>query len=67
MAQTLTLELALQPFGPAGALELTDEQVAALADGAKTFPVAVMVAGNTLRLRRTGMGAVIAVRAGQLR
>lgn len=56
MAQTLTLQLALQPFGPAGALELSDEQVAALADGAKTFPVIVTVAGHTLRLRLTRMG-----------
>ncbi|HML50320.1 MAG TPA: YdeI/OmpD-associated family protein [Propionicimonas sp.] len=56
MAQILTVELTLQPFGPAGAVELSDEQVAVLGDGAKAFPVTVTVAGTTLRLRLARMG-----------
>lgn len=55
MAQQLTVELVLQPFGPAGALELSDDQVALLGDGVKVFPVTVTIAGNTLRLRLTRM------------
>lgn len=56
MAETLRLTLVLEPRGPAGALVLTDDQVAALAGGAKAFPVTVGVNGRVLRLRLARMG-----------
>jgi hypothetical protein len=52
----LTLTSALEPRGPAGAFVLTDEQVAALGEGRKTFPVRVTVNGVTLPLRLARMG-----------
>lgn len=51
----LTLRTALQPFGPAGAIVLTDEQVASLA-AAKAFPVVVTIGGRRARLRLSRMG-----------
>lgn len=48
----------LEPHGPAGAFVLTDEQVAALGGGRKTFPVSVAVNGTTLALRLARMGGV---------
>ncbi len=56
MAETLHLTATLEKRGPAGAFILTDEQVAALADGAKTFPVTVTVNGHALALRLARMG-----------
>jgi hypothetical protein len=56
MGDTLTLTAVLEPRGPAGALVFTDDQVAAIGDGAKTFPVTVTIGANTLRLRLARMG-----------
>ncbi|WP_404383942.1 YdeI/OmpD-associated family protein [Knoellia locipacati] len=56
MGETLTLTAVLEPRGPAGALPFTDEQVAALGDGVRTFPVTVTIGGTTLQLRLARMG-----------
>lgn len=56
MAQILRMEATLEPRGPAGAFLLTDEQVAAVGDGRKTFPVRLSVNGRTLALRLARMG-----------
>ena len=56
MAETLELTLTLESRGPAGAFVLTDEQVAAVGDGRKAFPVQVTVNGVTLPLRLARMG-----------
>ena len=57
MAETVRLTAAtLESRGPAGAFVLTDEQVAALGEGKKAFPVAVTVNGVTLTLRLARMG-----------
>jgi hypothetical protein len=47
----LRIRTTLEPRGPAGAIVLTDEQVAEIAGAAKSPPVRVTVNGNTLRLR----------------
>ncbi len=49
------LHATLEPRGPAGAFLLTDEQVAALGGGRKTFPVRVTVNGTALSLRLARM------------
>ena len=46
MGESLRLTASLQPRGPAAAIVLTDDQVAALAGGAKTPPVKVTVNGT---------------------
>lgn len=46
MAAPLRLTVTLQTRGPAAAIVLSDEQVADLAGGAKTFPVSVAVDGH---------------------
>jgi bifunctional DNA-binding transcriptional regulator/antitoxin component of YhaV-PrlF toxin-antitoxin module len=46
----------LQPRGPAGAIVLDDEQVAAIGGGAKAFPVKVTVNGTPVDLRLARMG-----------
>jgi hypothetical protein len=46
----------LEPRGPAGAIVLDDEQVAAIGGGAKVFPVKVTVNGTAVRLRLARMG-----------
>ena len=51
MAEPLRLRTVLEPRGPAGAIILSDEQVALVTGGAKAAPVRVTVNGNTLRLR----------------
>ncbi|MDQ4215727.1 YdeI/OmpD-associated family protein [Microbacterium capsulatum] len=51
----LRIRTALEPMGPAGAIVLTDEQVAALST-AKAFPVAVTIGASTARLRLARMG-----------
>mgnify|MGYP001453102911 CR=1 FL=1 len=56
MAAELQLALTLEPRGPAGAFVLTDEQVAALADGAKAFGVRVQIGDKVVALRLTRMG-----------
>lgn len=66
----LTITTTLQARGPAAAIVLDDEQVAALGDGAKRFPVAVTVNGFTWRTSVARMrgeflvGLSKAVRAG---
>lgn len=56
MSSSLDLTTTLQARGPAAALVLTDEQVAALGTGRKAFPVSVTVNGRTLALRLARMG-----------
>jgi Bacteriocin-protection, YdeI or OmpD-Associated/Domain of unknown function (DUF1905) len=56
MAQTLRMTATLEPRGPAGAFLLTDEQVATLGGGRKTFPVRVTINGTSLGLRLARMG-----------
>ncbi|MFS2279671.1 YdeI/OmpD-associated family protein [Microbacterium sp. OR21] len=51
----LRLHTVLEPMGPAGAIVLDDEQVAALSD-AKAFPVVVTIGDRTARLRLSRMG-----------
>jgi hypothetical protein len=46
----------LQPRGPAAAVVLDDEQVAAVGKGAKRFPVMATVNGHTWRTSVTRMG-----------
>ncbi|MDQ2755788.1 MAG: YdeI/OmpD-associated family protein [Actinomycetota bacterium] len=46
----------LEGRGPAGAFVLSDEQVAELGGGVRTFPVRVSVGGVTLALRVARMG-----------
>jgi uncharacterized protein YdeI (YjbR/CyaY-like superfamily) len=54
--QILRMEATLEPRGPAGAFVLTDEQVAVIGGGRKTFPVRVSINGRTLSLRLARMG-----------
>ena len=57
MAEPLRLTTTLEQRGPAAAIVLTDEQVATLAGGPKTFGVKVTVHGTkTLDLRLARMG-----------
>ncbi|CAN7501557.1 YdeI/OmpD-associated family protein [Knoellia sp. LjRoot47] len=56
MGDTLHLTAVLEPRGPAGGFAFTDEQVAALGDGAKVFPVTVTIGGHVLHLRLARMG-----------
>ncbi len=56
MTETLRLTATLEQRGPAGAFILTDEQVATVGGGKKTFPVTVTVNGTTLALRLARMG-----------
>ena len=52
----LTITTTLQPRGPAAAVVLDDEQVATLGEGAKRFPVAATIHGETWRGQVTRMG-----------
>jgi hypothetical protein len=52
---SLKLTATLVPRGPAAAIVLADEQVAAIGEGAKRFPVAVTVNGYTWRTTVTRM------------
>ncbi len=45
--RTLTFRAVLEPHGPAAAVLLSDEQLAAVSDGRKTPPVRVTVNGHT--------------------
>jgi len=51
----LRIRTVLEPMGPAGAIVLTDAQVAEIST-AKAFPVAVTIGANTARLRLARMG-----------
>lgn len=53
----LTLRTTIEPFGPACALILTDEQVAELGGG-KRAPVVVGIGERSVRLRLAVMGGV---------
>jgi Bacteriocin-protection, YdeI or OmpD-Associated/Domain of unknown function (DUF1905) len=52
---SLRVTTTLVPRGPAAAIVLDDEQVAAVGDGAKRFPVAATVSGYTWRTTVTRM------------
>jgi hypothetical protein len=52
----MELTTILEPRGPAGAIVLDDEQVAAIGRGAKVFPVKVTVNGTRVDLRLARMG-----------
>ena len=52
----MELTTILEPRGPAGAIVLDDEQVAAIGGGAKVFPVKVTVNGTPVDLRLARMG-----------
>jgi bacteriocin resistance YdeI/OmpD-like protein/uncharacterized protein DUF1905 len=52
----ISLAMTLEPRGPAAAFVLSDEQVAAVGEGRKAFPVRVSVNGTTLPLRLARMG-----------
>lgn len=56
MGETLRARLPLEKKGPAGAFVLSDEQVAAIGDGAKVFPVTVVIGEKLLALRLARMG-----------
>lgn len=51
----LRVHAVLEPMGPAGAIVLDDDQVAALSS-AKAFPVVVTIGERTARLRLARMG-----------
>lgn len=51
----ITLTAELQPRGPAAAFVLDDEQVAAVGEGAKRFPVVATVNGHSWRTTVTRM------------
>ncbi|MBS1697522.1 MAG: YdeI/OmpD-associated family protein [Actinobacteria bacterium] len=51
----LRIRTVLEPMGPAGAIVLTDAQVAGISS-AKAFPVTVTIRENTARLRLARMG-----------
>jgi len=52
----LTITSELLPRGPAAAFVLTDEQVQAVGEGAKRFPVRAIINGHELRLSVARMG-----------
>lgn len=56
MSDALQLHLVLEPFGPAGAFFLTDEQVESLQGGRKNPPVVVRVNDGSAALRVARMG-----------
>lgn len=56
MGETLHLTAVFEPRGPAGGFAFTDEQVAALGDGAKTFSVVVTINDKAIPLRLARMG-----------
>lgn len=53
----LSLHTVLEPHGPAAAIVLTDEQVAAFGAG-KVFPVVVTIGDRSIRLRLARMGGL---------
>lgn len=56
MGETLHLTAVLEARGPAGGFVFTDDQVAAMGDGAKVFPVRVTIGDRVVRLRLARMG-----------
>jgi Bacteriocin-protection, YdeI or OmpD-Associated/Domain of unknown function (DUF1905) len=64
MGDPLRFSASLEPRGPAGAFVLSDEQVEALGEGRKTFPVRLTVHGasHSLRLARMGGENLIGLR-----
>ena len=56
MTESLSLTTVLEPRGPAAAVVLTDEQVAALGGGKKTFPVTVTIGAASVGLRVARVG-----------
>lgn len=56
MSDPLHLSTRLEPRGPAGAVVLTDDQVASLGSDMKAFPVQLTIDGKTARLRVARMG-----------
>jgi hypothetical protein len=52
---SITLTATLVPRGPAAAVVLDDEQVEAIGEGAKRFPVAATINGHTWRTTVTRM------------
>jgi hypothetical protein len=52
---SITLKATLVPRGPAAAIVLDEEQVAAVGEGAKRFPVAATINGHTWRTTVTRM------------
>lgn len=56
VTEPLAITTTLEPRGPAGAIILTDEQVADIGGGPKVFPVTVTVNGVDLPLRLARMG-----------
>ncbi|MGI8846356.1 MAG: DUF1905 domain-containing protein, partial [Thermoleophilaceae bacterium] len=52
---SLRFETTLQPRGPAAAIVLSEDQVAAIGDGAKAFPVVASIGEHTVRGRVTRM------------
>jgi hypothetical protein len=52
---SITMTAELQPRGPAAAFVLTEEQVAAVGEGAKRFPAATTINGHRLRTTVTRM------------
>jgi hypothetical protein len=53
---SITLTAELQPRGPAAAFVLSEEQVAAVGEGAKRFPARATINGAVLRTTVTRMG-----------
>ena len=53
---SIRLTTTLQPRGPAAAVILDEDAVAAVGDGAKRFPVAATINGHTWRTTVTRMG-----------
>jgi hypothetical protein len=53
---SIRLTTTLQPRGPAAAVILDDEAVAAVGEGAQRFPVAATINGHTWRTTVTPMG-----------
>jgi bacteriocin resistance YdeI/OmpD-like protein/uncharacterized protein DUF1905 len=53
---SVTITGELVPRGPAAAFVLTDEQVQAVGEGAKRFPVLATINGHSLRLSVARMG-----------
>lgn len=53
---TLRKTATIEPFGPAGAIILSDDEVALITPGPKVFPVTVTMNGSTFPLRLARMG-----------
>lgn len=58
MSTPITGRRTLEPMGPAGGFIFTDDEVVAMGEGAKVFPVLVTVNGHDLPLRLARMGGV---------